>query len=76
MPDRPDREPRDVLALLPCPVCGRAPVVERCEPLPRGVPPIWSVACYATVDRTGSHFLGGNGDTREEAIAAWNALAQ
>lgn len=62
-------------APLPCPVCGRPPVVERCEPLPRGEPPIWSVACYATVDREGSHFVGENGDSRQDAIAKWNAAA-
>lgn len=55
-----------------CPVCGRAPYVEECEPWPtdHGRAP-WAVGCYHTLPI--EHFVGVNGDTKAEALSAWAA---
>jgi hypothetical protein len=57
--------------VLPCPHCGAQPSIETCEPWPaKAGPPPWHAGCY----RGGSneHYVGGNGDTKAEAIAVWN----
>lgn len=57
--------------LKPCPICGRDPVIERCEPWPKEAgPQPWHVGCY----RNGvfEHYIGVNGDSRDDAIAEWD----
>ena len=51
-------------SILPCPVCGRAPDIDRCEPGPG-----WYAHCYSL--KPTEHFVGDNGDDRLQAIAAW-----
>lgn len=56
--------------MSPCPYCNRQPQVEKCEPWPRDAgPQPWYVGCYQGGDR--EHFIGSNGDTREDAISNW-----
>lgn len=63
-------------AVLPtaslCPVCGRRPTIDRCEPWPadEGPAPFYAV-CYGL--EPVEHCTGANGDTRGETIRAWNA---
>ncbi len=54
----------------PCPYCKRRPHLERCEPWSEkyGAQP-WYVGCYQSGDD--EHFIGANGDTRDEAIRNW-----
>lgn len=60
---------RDVM-LTPCPYCGRQPTIDICEPWPKSDgPQPWYVGCYRGGAR--EHFIGINGDTKEDAIAAW-----
>jgi hypothetical protein len=57
-----------------CPVCGRAPFVEQCEPWPKAYgPPPWAVGCYAM--SPDEHFFGVNGDNQLDAIHLWNSEA-
>lgn len=54
----------------PCPICGRLPQVERCEPWARKYGPApWYAGCYR--EGSNEHYIGGNGDTRASAIAEW-----
>ena len=58
-----------------CPVCQRAPYVERCEPWPRGHGPApWAVGCYALAPF--EHFVGVNGADQLDAIRQWNAESE
>lgn len=54
----------------PCPVCGRKPQVEKCEPWggPGAAP--WYVGCYDPGIK--EHFRGVNGDNKLDAIKRWN----
>lgn len=54
------------LTVKPCPVCGKQPDVDRCHPGPG-----WYANCYGL--RPYEHNIGGNGETRDEAIAEYNA---
>ena len=57
--------------LKPCPYCGRDPVIETCGPWPKDAGPApWHVGCYA--GGNDEHYIGANGDTRADAIAAWD----
>lgn len=58
--------------LKACPVCNRQPDVGMCEPWPKsaGTQP-WHAGCYGT--KPVEHYIGGNGDTRKEAVAVWEA---
>ena len=53
-----------------CPVCGRMPEIERCEPWPKkfGSAP-WYVGCYRQTPR--EHFIGGNADTLDGVNLVW-----
>ena len=54
----------------PCPICGRQPDIEICEPWPRGHGPApWYAGCYQGGER--EHFVGCNGDTRADAVKSW-----
>lgn len=56
--------------MTPCPRCGRLPQIERCEPWARKYGPApWYAGCYR--EGNDEHFIGGNGDTRDAAIAEW-----
>lgn len=56
--------------MTPCPYCNRQPSVERCEPWSRSDgPQPWYVGCYQ--GGSGEHFIGANGDTREDAMRNW-----
>ena len=58
------------MLLPPCPVCGGDPMVEQCEPWPRECGPApWYVGCYK--GGGDEHFVGVNGDTRDEAMRLW-----
>lgn len=58
-----------------CPVCGRRPYIERCEPWPRQHGPApWAIGCYSTHPE--EHFVGINGDTQLDAINLWNSEAE
>jgi hypothetical protein len=48
-----------------CPVCGAKPKVDRCFPGPG-----WSAGCFSYMVR--EHYIGANGDTRDEAVAKYN----
>lgn len=53
-----------------CPYCKRPPKVERCEPWPASSgPQPWYVGCYQPGNA--EHFIGANGDTREDALRNW-----
>lgn len=57
--------------LKPCPHCGRDPIIETCEPWPKGLgPQPWHVGCYQ--GGNDEHYIGADGDTRAEAIANWD----
>lgn len=55
-----------------CKHCARKPDIDECQPWPadEGDPP-WYANCYAMTPT--EHCVGANGDTRVEAIRAWNA---
>lgn len=56
--------------MTPCPHCGRQPTVERVAPWPGGIGPApWHVGCYRSGNN--EHYVGDNGDTKLDAIAAW-----
>lgn len=60
------------MSATPCPYCGRQPLVAVCEPWPRNVGAApWYAGCYLGGSR--EHFVGGNGTTRAEALATWEA---
>lgn len=55
-----------------CPVCDRAPYVEKCQPWPAGYGQApWAVGCYHTLPV--EHFVGVNGNSKSTALAAWSA---
>lgn len=59
----------------PCPHCGRQPEIERCESWPRDIGPApWYVGCYQSGER--EHFVGGNGVTKDAALAQWERLVK
>lgn len=56
----------------PCPVCNRMPNIGQCEPWDVkqwGCPP-WYAICYGQQPK--EHCVGGNGDSRSEAVQVWN----
>ena len=56
----------------PCPVCNRQPDVDLCDPWKKQWgPQPWYAGCYSNNPK--EHYIGGNGDTRKEAIAVWEA---
>lgn len=58
--------------LPPCPKCGERPKAERVDPWPKGHGPApWHIGCYK--GGNGEHYVGGNGDTFQDAMAAWCA---
>jgi hypothetical protein len=59
--------------ILPCPVCGRSPDVDRCGPAPKSMDLGWHAGCYGL--QPYEHYVGVNRDTRSLVIAAWNAVA-
>lgn len=57
-----------------CPICGRKPSIERCEPWPSGNGPApWAAGCYQRTPF--EHFVGVNGDNEVDARRAWNVEA-
>lgn len=57
---------------VPCPVCERPVMPERCEPWPaREGPAPWHVGCYGYFPE--EHYVGVNGDDEIDAIRRWNA---
>jgi hypothetical protein len=56
--------------ILPCPICGRAPLVDECEIPGTG----WHAGCYGLYPY--EHYLGVNRDTKELVVTAWNYLAR
>lgn len=55
-----------------CPRCGARPKAERVEPWPNGYGPApWHIGCYK--GGVNEHYVGGNGDTYQDAMAAWCA---
>jgi len=65
-----DRAVKEPTAMSPCPYCGSAPTVERCDPWEEryGKAP-WYVGCYRDGDR--EHFIGVNGETKDDALKNW-----
>ncbi len=62
------------MILKPCPQCGRDPVIERCEPWQKDMgPQPWHVGCYQ--GGSDEHYVGADGDTRDEAVANWDKAA-
>ena len=64
--------PEDIAASLPvdpCPVCSGQPDVEECSIPGTG----WAVGCYKMIPF--EHFVGVNGDSRLDAVRAWNVEA-
>lgn len=53
-----------------CPVCSSDPYVEQVESWPGrlGAAP-WAVGCYKMIPT--EHFVGVNGDTKEQALSNW-----
>ena len=61
--------------LQPCPICGRDPLIERCEPWPDGLGPApWYVGCYQGGDE--EHCVAVNGDDRADAIRLWDEAVE
>ena len=54
-----------------CPICRRAPRIEKVEPWweRKYGPAPWYAVCYNLEPR--EHFVGGTADTREDAIKMW-----
>ena len=62
------------MMIRPCPRCGRAPDIDECGPVPRGEKHLgWYAGCYQP--GADEHFIGVNGDTRDEVIDNWNLEA-
>ena len=64
----------DVLRItpLPCPICQRPVMPERCEPWPSAEGPApWHVGCHSYIPQ--EHYVGVNGDDEADAVRAWNA---
>lgn len=59
---------------VPCPVCERPVMPERCEPWPADLGPApWHCGCYGGVPR--EHYVGANGDDELDAIRNYNIEA-
>lgn len=56
---------------MPCPVCDRPVMPERCEPWFCGGAPPWHVGCFSYFPH--EHYVGVNGDDEADTIRAWNA---
>jgi len=53
-------------------VCGARPDIDICDGWPKDCGPApWYANCYKTGPV--EHCIGGNGDTKREAIEVWNA---
>ncbi len=54
----------------PCPICGRQPIVHKCEPWDsKDGPQPWHVGCYWPGEN--EHFVGTNADTKADCSRAW-----
>lgn len=57
-----------------CPVCGRRPIIDRCEPWPSEYGPApYYAGCYG--QEPIEHFVGVNADSVREVMEAWNVAA-
>ncbi len=70
---------REVATILhfvaPCPVCGKHPDIDECDPLMKAEPPLgWYANCFSYEPY--EHSVGVSADTRRQAVKEWNKIAR